>query len=200
MILLLAVVIGLLASLTRLWLGRRRLALPRLHLIWLVPVAFVPQLLIFYLPATYGAYSEKIAAIGLISSQVLLLTFAWFNRQQPGFWALTLGLMLNLLVITLNGGLMPISPEMVHRLGVSAEFWQVGSRLGDSKDIVLPIVETRLWLLSDRFLLPLPAYKVAFSLGDVFISMGAFWLMWTLSNNKHDKKETTIEIIPVQAR
>ena len=60
--------------------------------------------------------SEDLAAAILVSSQVLLLVFAWFNRDQPGLWALDLGLALNLLVIVLNGGLMPISPETVARL------------------------------------------------------------------------------------
>jgi len=52
MILLLAVAGGLLAGFVRVAVGKRQFAFPDLKLGWLVPVAFVPQLLTFYLPAT----------------------------------------------------------------------------------------------------------------------------------------------------
>lgn len=181
MILLLAIVAGLLASLARAWYGGRRVSPPVLCLAWLVPVAFAPQWFAFYLPATRKLVPQELAAVALVSSQVLLLVFAFFNRDQPGFMALGFGLALNLLVISLNGGLMPISPDTVTRLAPDAplDAWQIGHRLGTSKDVILPFAAMRLWWLSDRFLLPswLP-YRVAFSLGDVFIAGGAFWLFW----------------------
>lgn len=181
MILLWAVILGLLAGSIRAWVGGRRLISPNLRLAWLVPVAFVPQLLVFYIPAIAGIWADNIVATGLVTSQILLVIFAWVNRRQPGFWLLGLGLALNMLVIVLNGGLMPISPETVTKLlpNATPDTWEIGSRLGRSKDIVLPITETRLWLLSDRFLLTLPN-RVAFSLGDVLVATGAFWLFgWT---------------------
>ena len=195
MILLVAVIIGLLAGLIRAWIGGRRLTSPKLRLAWLVPVAFVPQLLAFYLPVTTGAEADMPVAVGLVSSQILLLMFAWANRRQPGFWWLGFGLVLNLLVITLNGGLMPISPEMATKLcsDIPSDSWEIGSRLGTSKDVILPVAETRLWVLSDRFLLPLPdwlSYRVAFSLGDVFITVGAFWLLWMMGGQRKSMLDT----------
>jgi hypothetical protein len=96
-----------------------------------------------------------------------------------------LAFLLNLTVIGLNGGLMPISPGTVKLLAPNAPegSWQVGERLGTTKDIVLPIEEMKLGLLSDRFLLPdwVP-YHVAFSLGDLFIALGAFWFLWSFGN------------------
>lgn len=126
---------------------------------------------------------DEWAPILLVGSQIILLVFVWINRKKPGFWMLGAGLALNFLVIVLNGGLMPISPENVRKVypDVPADWWQVGERLGNGKDIVLTPSTTRLWFLSDRFLLPEGlGFQVAFSLGDVLIALGAFWLLWTL--------------------
>lgn len=191
MILLTAVVLGLLAGIIRARVGGRRLAPPELSLTWLALVAFIPQFLAFYLPATQELADDYLVAVGLVGSQVGLLVFAWFNRRQAGVWLLGLGLVLNLLVITFNGGLMPISPEMVEKLNPNYELfvsWGVGDRVGATKNIMLPPAETRLAFLSDRFFLPLPKWwmfhPVAYSLGDVFIAVGAFWLLWAMGGAK----------------
>lgn len=185
MILLLAVVAGLLFGLARAWYGGRPLRSPDLRTAWLVPIAFLPQWLAFYLPETRRLVADNLAAASMVSSQALLLVFAWRNRHQPGFWSLGLGLALNLLVITLNGGLMPISPETTTRLfpGISPDTWEVGDRL--RWNVVLPDAETRLWWLSDRLLTPawFP-YRHALSIGDVLIAGGAFWLLWALGGDK----------------
>ena len=190
MILLVAVAAGLLAGLARARHGRRSLRVPDLRLIWLALAAFLPQMVAFYLPAGGRLLADSLAAAALVGSQGILLIFAWLNRSRPGFWALGLGLALNLLVIALNGGLMPISPETASRLMPDAapDIFQIGHRLG--KDIVLPASATRLEWLADRFLLPpwLP-YQVAFSLGDVLIALGAFWLLWAMGGP--DPQETS---------
>lgn len=187
MILLLAVLAGLIAGCARALIGRRSLNIPDLYLTWLVPIAFLPQLIAFQLPGSRKAIPDELAAIALVGSQLLLLAFAWLNRRQPGLWLLGLGLFLNLVVIALNGGLMPISPETVERLAPNApaDAWQIGKRLGTGKDIVLPVDQTRLWWLSDRFLLAgWSQYRVAYSIGDVFIALGAFRLLFSLGRKR----------------
>jgi hypothetical protein len=183
MILLLAVAAGLVASLARAWIKKRRLQYPNLRLFWLVLLAVIPQLLIFHIPLIAQKVHQSLAAYMLVGSQLLLLIFVWANRTKPGFWMLGLGLALNLLVIVFNGGLMPISPETMVDLvpDTSYEIWEPGNRLGSTKDIILPIAETHLWCLSDRFVVPkwFP-YRVAFSLGDVLIAFGVFWALWVL--------------------
>ncbi|MDP3185338.1 MAG: DUF5317 domain-containing protein, partial [Anaerolineales bacterium] len=153
---------------------------PRISFIWLAFVAFVPQALAFYLPATRARIPDAWAAAILIASQVLLLLFAWANRKLAGMWLLIAGLALNLAVIAANGGLMPISPQTATRLVPVAvvQAIQPGQRLGFSKDILLLTEDTCLAWLSDRFLLPAWFfYQVAFSLGDIFIACGIFWLL-----------------------
>lgn len=188
MILLIAIVAGLAAGIARAWLGKRSFAVPNLCKEWLVLVAFAPQFFVFYLPATRAVISDQWVAVSLVSSQTILLIFAGLNFKQPGFFLLGLGLTFNLVVIVFNGGLMPISPETVEKLmaGSAANNWRVGARFGTSKDIILPVEETRLWALSDRFLLSYP-YRVAYSLGDVIIALGAFWYLWTLGGKTDGK-------------
>ena len=191
MILLIALVAGLTAGLLRAWWNKRAFQAIRLKYGWLVILAFIPQLVAFQWKVTSSSFPDAWAPGALVSSQVVLLVFAWFNRRDPRVWVLGIGLLLNFLVILLNGGLMPISPGTVQKLIPNAPSgsWHIGERLGTGKDIVLPSLSTRLGYLSDRFLLPSWLhYQVAFSLGDMFIAIGAFWLLWLLGGPPKPKE------------
>ncbi len=181
MILALAVIVGLVAGVAWARIRGQQYQAPDLRLSGLVLIAVLPQLFAFHLKGTAQIIPDQIAAAVLVGSQLLLVIFAWANRHLPGFWLSGLGLLMNLVVISINGGLMPISPETVKKLIPTAELTNdlFGTRLGSSKDVLLHVSDTRLWLLSDRFVLPswIP-YQVAYSLGDVFIAVGIIWLLW----------------------
>ncbi len=179
MILLSALLIGLLAGWGWARWQKRPYRAPDLKFVWLVLVGFLPQLIIAYLPATHFLLPNWLAAAGLSASLVAFLVFVWLNRQLPGMPVLLVGVLLNLLVILANGGWMPISPQTASRLigGDAGQLIGLGNRFGQ-KDILLLSQDTRLVFLADRFLLPawFP-YQVAFSLGDIFVAIGAFWLL-----------------------
>jgi hypothetical protein len=182
LILLVAVFTGWLAGLLYARWQKRTWTIPQVRFAWLVIIGFLPQFFAFYLPATRDRMPDAWVAASLLVSDILFLVFCWFNRHLAGVWLLGGGAALNLIVIASNGGFMPISPQTASHLipPTLLETLPVGGRFGAGKDILLLPEHTRFVWLSDRFLLPnwFP-YQVAFSLGDILIACGAFWLMAT---------------------
>ncbi len=192
MILLWGIVFGLLAGLLRAWYGGCSYQAPSVRGIVVVLIAFIPQFLAFFAPFTRTLTTYRSASLALVSSQVLLLFFVWLNRRTPAFWVMGVGLLLNLLVIVSNGGLMPISPDTIERLTPDkpAETWEIGTRLGTTKDVILWASDTRFEWLADRYAAPdWYPQVVAFSFGDVLIALGAFGLFWTAGRCPQPKKE-----------
>ena len=186
MILLVALVAGLLAGLAWAhWRGHPYQA-PELQHLWLVFAAFLPQFIVIYLPTARENFPEWLVAGCLLSSQILLIGFAWLNRRIPGIPILICGAALNLLVMASNSGFMPISPQTASRF-VSEKILldiQPGSRFG-VKDILLHPQDTRFEWLADRFLPPAwSPYQAAFSLGDVFIAIGVFQALAQTESSK----------------
>jgi len=186
MILLIGVAAGLLGGGIRAAVNKRTYQPYPLRLVWLVFLAITAQWFAFSFPLTRSSIPELGIRLILVLSQLALLIFTAANIRTPGFWVLGTGLVLNLLVISLNGGWMPISPETVQWLVPgSADSWQVGERLGYGKDIVLLKEDTILWFLSDLIHTPVGwSYKVAFSIGDIVIALGAFWLFWSIGGRE----------------
>ena len=147
---------------------------------WLVALGFLPQFIAFYLPYTRKLLSDEVASLCLISSQILLLFFVGLNIRLPGMPLLALGLTCNLVVILANGGFMPLSTYTASRLVSQTVLNKlvIGERVSSaSKDILLPETGIRLPWLADRFVQRIP-YRFAFSLGDIFIAAGAFWILF----------------------
>jgi hypothetical protein len=184
-ILLLAIAAGFFAGL--LWAARNQVAYepPVLRHVWLVFVAFLPQYIMIYLPLG-DVVSQSLFATLLMISQLLFLGFLVSNRNLSGMKVLALGALLNFLVMGANHGFMPIGPQTVERLIPEGPAFHMnsGDRFG-AKDIFLLPEQTHFEWLADRFLTPawFP-YQSAFSLGDVFIAAGAFWLLAKQRNKR----------------
>jgi hypothetical protein len=194
MILLVAVALGFVCGFFRAKISGRPYQTVEIRHIWLVFVAFLPQFFAFSLPAARSTFPDNWVPVVLIGSQILLLLFVWLNRRLPGFWLLGLGLLANFLVISLNGGMMPLMPENAARLlpEGSPVLLRLGERVGFGKDILLEKAMTRLWYLGDVIMHPeVFRYPLAFSIGDILISMGAFWLLWRLGSPRQISQEVT---------
>ena len=180
MILVAATVLSIAVALLR---GGRFTSLVRMPLRWgvLAVAAFVIQALFIYQTPSrrvIGVWGwEELLFVG---SHLLLLVVVWANRQLAGVKWIGLGLLLNLVVMVANGGWMPITPEAIVKVGHTSLVPSLvsGTRVYSSKNIVLSSQETRLWFLSDVFVLsrPFPVPSV-FSIGDVFVALGVFLLL-----------------------
>lgn len=144
-------------------------ALPALRLVPLPLLGLLLQLLAL----RWAGGVERFAL--LVASQALLLAFCLANWRYSALRLLMLGFSLNLLPMLLNGGYMPITPEAMSAVvgPQKAEAVISGLARAGSKDIVLPLAESRLGFLGDVFVLPYPfMFATAFSAGDVLILLG----------------------------
>lgn len=163
----------------------RDLHLPTFRHLWLAPVGVVPQLLVVHFHSVAKEIPDSIARWALAASFLILFAFTAYNWKIRPVRILGIGLLLNFLVMSLNGGFMPIRPDVVTYLYPNAPswHWHVNGRLGVTKDIVLLIEDTKLFWLSDYFTLPKwMSIRVAFSVGDVLIVIGALGLLWAEGN------------------
>jgi hypothetical protein len=147
---------------------------------WLAPLAFLIQAYLIFSPAETGGGLLSSRSLMLVFSYGLLFVVIWCNRRLPGAKLVGLGLLLNFLVIVLNGGFMPITPDALVQIGYddNAPRLETGYRVAQTKNIVMEPGQARLWFLSDILVLP-RAFPIpsALSVGDVFIAAGMFFLL-----------------------
>ena len=108
----------------------------------------------------------------IVSSYVLLIGFVLANLRRPGIAVLGLGLALNFIAITANGGLMPISPETAVDARIDVEGVSLGDWVPSSKDVLLAPEHTHLRFLSDILVWRNPTGVRAFSIGDLVLAAG----------------------------
>jgi hypothetical protein len=148
---------------------------------WLVLAAVALQYpLVYNLVSESAIFGVPLAFLMMALSFVLALYVTWANRRLPGLPLVGLGLLANLLAVTLNGGWMPVTPEAVEQLGYLSWVTPRGNvaKVWGAKNVVLPRAETRLWWLSDIFVVGAPfPVPSAFSIGDVLVAAGLFWLI-----------------------
>jgi hypothetical protein len=148
---------------------------------WIPLAMLVVQLGFIIYPLGEGLVFTRAGPWISMGSYALLIVFLMVNRALPGVKMILLGAVLNLVVITANGGYMPVTPEALERSGHLDRVTVQGEAafVRGSKDIVLSEEETRLAPLSD--LISTPAWSpvaATMSAGDVFIMLGAAWLAY----------------------
>jgi hypothetical protein len=109
-------------------------------------------------------------------SMILVWVTLTLNWRIPGARLMALGVFLNWLVITANGGFMPASPEALETAGLLATT-SVGAGEPHNNSILVH-EHTRLRWLADVMAVPsgLPFANV-FSIGDVLLAAGIGWMI-----------------------
>jgi hypothetical protein len=136
---------------------------PQFKLIWLLLIALLPRLSLFYF--------NHLGPLQLISTQVLVLLFSIANHRIPGAKVLLLGLLANMIATISNGVLMPVSADLMPYLYTGE--WQVYDRIGWS--VILPPNEITFYWLSDSILIK--TVGKTYSPGDVLAFIGAVWVL-----------------------
>jgi hypothetical protein len=118
-------------------------------------------------------------------SLALLIVVVTLNFTVLGFPLIALGLLLNSLVILLNGGRMPASLSALQIAGIADATQAYAAARATNSALIT--ASTRLWYLGDIFAFPKtwPLPNV-FSIGDVYIALGAVWFVWASVHPKRD--------------
>jgi hypothetical protein len=147
-----------------------RLAELRLTATWLLLAALGLQLVAFPVGGIPWAPSDDLAIALSYASYGCLIAFTLANRRMAGALVAGVGMTLNLIAISLNGGHMPATPQALRAAGK----WENGVHL-NSVNLAHP---TAPWLV-DRFATPswVPLASV-FSVGDILIVAGAGMILW----------------------
>jgi hypothetical protein len=111
-----------------------------------------------------GGLALSVSLAGLI----LIGIVAAVNRAVPGAWVIAMGSLLNTVVILANAG-MPIDPAALATSGKPAPSDGLHVMLGP---------ETRLPFLADVLLIPV--INNIYSVGDVVLAVGGFWMAFRL--------------------
>ncbi|AKM19136.1 DUF5317 domain-containing protein [Anoxybacillus geothermalis] len=170
------------------------LANMKLRFGWLFPILLAVQFVVFFL-------QERVAWISSMSNGIFLLVyitglaFLWLNRHQPGFPVIFAGVLLNFIVMAVNGGRMPVSIEAAQFLGreyiEALKAGLYGKHQAITSDTLLPFLGDIIPLSP-----PYPRQQVI-SIGDVVMNVGAFLFIQhlMLSAPRHGaddaEKETT---------
>src|SRR5581483_7136073 len=133
-----------------------------------LPLVAIAGIALQLLPASGVAGS-----VLLVGSLGLLLVAAIWNARRPGFPAILVGLALNFLVISLNGG-MPVAERALVDSGQRGTLGELRRAGGAKHHLARP--GDVLVLFADTIPIP-PPVRQAVSPGDLLVYAGTFWFI-----------------------
>ncbi|MGH2555484.1 MAG: DUF5317 domain-containing protein [Actinomycetota bacterium] len=174
MLLILAVVVaGILAGVA---LGGDVRTLSDVKLRWwpLAPIGLALQLV--PVPSRQGELDHWLSVGLLIASYIVLLGFVWMNMKLPGFPLIAVGFAMNLLVISVNGG-MPVTEHALRQAygpRASSEIVRLQEEGGAKHHLARE--DDVLLQLADVIPVGSPLHQVL-SAGDIVFMAGVFWVI-----------------------
>jgi len=145
---------------------------------WMEPIilAFIVQAVLKIGGDKGWGINPQTASLLYITTYLVLLAGIWANRHIHGIKTIGAGTLLNFLAIVANGGRMPVSGQVLLKvgLGYTLELFQKGTVYTHT----LINDGTRLAFLGDVIPLPRPyPWPKALSVGDILIVAGIFLLI-----------------------
>jgi len=139
--------------------GGRLANLARLqfHWPWLVPLALVAREVVLVTPLNRVEGAQYIYVVALLT---LIAWTLWNFSRVPVIWTVTIGAILNVIVISANAGRMPVAPQLAGPLVSRVAVGQY----------VLMSSSTQLNVLGDW--IPMFGAPAAVSVGDLFVAFG----------------------------
>lgn len=141
----------------------------------LLALAAMPQLL------------SLLAVRGMILfavTTVALAVWCWRNWSLPGVALVTVGIALNLLVMGLHGGSMPVHSDTLASMGYAVPS---GAMIYETKDLV--VQEATLGWLGDWIVLDWLPVRLVVSPGDLVVLVGI--VRWLLAGQGHVQQTAT---------
>lgn len=133
---------------------------------WLLFVALGLQFGTGWLPQRES--SETLGVAMVLFSFFLLLVLVWLNRSEPGMWIAGIGVLMNLTVIAVNGGM----PVLAGAAEVASGFTISEPDVSGSFKHVPLDESSRLAFFADVIPLRLAGIGEVISLGDIFLALG----------------------------
>jgi DHA3 family macrolide efflux protein-like MFS transporter len=183
-------ILGLLAG------GRlEHIASIRLRLVQLIFLGFILRIGTQWAIENGNAPADALRLPLFTVAFVLILRGLWANREQPGLSLAFVGILLNTIAITVNGGFMPVWEPAYLVAGFS------GSNDLGPLHVILPGIVSGDFLLragplGDILPIPLPFVRNVASIGDLFMGGGlAFFLFATTVRTPAELDEASREAI-----
>lgn len=112
--------------------------------------------------------AQNLGVAMVLVSFFLLLILVFLNRSKPGMWIAGVGVLMNLTVIALNGGM----PVLAGAAEVASGFTVADPDLSGSFKHVPLDESSRLTFFADVIPLRIAGIGEVISLGDIFLAMG----------------------------
>ena len=137
-----------------------------------VNLTLLPALIAGVIARIAAPFLGGLALTASIVGLVLVAVVALANRALPGAWLIACGALLNSFVTLVNGG-MPIDPGILALSGKAPP--------SDGLHVILG-PDTRLPFLADVLLIPV--INNIYSVGDVVLAIGGFWMVFRLIRSR----------------
>jgi uncharacterized protein DUF5317 len=131
-----------------------------------------PVLLAGVVVRTAAPFLGGLALTASIAGLLIVALVAFVNRLMPGAWLIGVGALLNSVVTLVNGG-MPVDPGALALSGKAPP--------ADGLHVILG-PDARLPFLADVLLIPV--INNIYSIGDVVLAIGGFWMVFRLVRSR----------------